>query len=281
MPVAVEGAVGAVAGNTFFAVGGFTTGPGASQVVQRYQVGAPCSTATPTVTSTATVTATASPTGTASPTATGTACAISFSDVAPSDYFYTAVINLACRGVISGYSDGTYRPYNVTTRGQMSKIVALAFGLPIQTPAAGGYTFTDAQPGSTFFAYVETVAAHGIVGGYACGQTNPQNGAAEPCDGANRPYYRPGNEVTRAQLTKMTVLAAVEQQGWTLANPATATFSDVPAGSTFYSYIETAACRGVLGGYSDGTFRPGGLALRGQIAKIVYNAGLNLACSAR
>ena len=27
--------------------------------------------------------------------------------------------------------------------------------------------------------------------------------AGEPCDGQQRPYYRPGNSVTRAQLSKM------------------------------------------------------------------------------
>jgi hypothetical protein len=35
-------------------------------------------------------------------------------------------------------------------------------------------------------------------------------------------------------------------------------FSDVPEGSTFYAYIRCLACRGVVSGYADGTFRPGG-----------------------
>jgi hypothetical protein len=144
--------------------------------------------------------------------------------------------------------------------------------MPIQTPAAGGYTFADTPPGSTFFAYVETTAARSLAGGYACGGTNPQTGLIETCDGANRPYYRPGNNVTRGQLTKIAVTAATQVQGWALLDPATATFSDVPIGSPFYDYVETAVCHGVLGGYSDGTFRPGNSATRGQIAKIVYNA---------
>jgi hypothetical protein len=110
------------------------------------------------------------------------------------------------------------------------------------------------------------------VGGYACGGTNPQTGLTELCDGANRPYYRPANFVTRGQLTKIVVSAAQQMQGWALLNPATATFSDVPVGSSFFRYIETAVCHHTLGGYSDGTFKPGANAFRGQIAKIVYNA---------
>jgi hypothetical protein len=59
--------------------------------------------------------------------------------------------------------------------------------------------------------------------------------------------------------------------GWSLISPTTPTFSDVPQNSTFYEYIETAVCHGILGGYSDGTFKPNNNAFRSQIAKIVYN----------
>jgi hypothetical protein len=47
---------------------------------------------------------------------------------------------------------------------------------------------------------------------------------------------------------------------------------DVPPGSTFYQYVETAVSKGVLSGYSDRTFLPGNNATRGQIAKITYLA---------
>jgi hypothetical protein len=61
------------------------------------------------------------------PTATATAAvcapALSFSDVHPSDDFYVPVHALACQGVISGYSDGTFRPSASATRGQIAKIV--------------------------------------------------------------------------------------------------------------------------------------------------------------
>jgi hypothetical protein len=49
-------------------------------------------------------------------------------------------------------------------------------------------------------------------------------------------------------------------------------FPDVLEGSTFYGYVRCLACRNILGGYSDGTFGPGNLITRGQIAKIVSNA---------
>ncbi|HMA37194.1 MAG TPA: S-layer homology domain-containing protein, partial [Chloroflexia bacterium] len=219
-------------------------------------------------------TPTAPPTQTALPsrTATATPTAIAFSDVHPSDYFYPAVEYLAARGVISGYADGTFRPYNQTTRAQMVKIVVLGFAKPISTPAGGGYTFADVPPTFPFFAVIETAAADQIVSGYNCG------GPGEPCDTLNRPYFRPYANVTRGQLAKIDVVAA----GWPLLNPPAGSFADVLPQTAFYTFVETAYCHGIISGYAcggpgepcDNTNRPYARqynpATRGQIAKIVY-----------
>src|SRR5207253_347816 len=146
------------------------------------------STGTSTGTSTAvrpTFTGTAGPTLTGTPgpaTNTATPCTISFSDVHPSDYFYTSVLYLACHGAISGYSDGTFRPYNNTTRGQVTKIVVLGFGIPINT--AGGPHFSDVPATHPFYVYVETANKNGIVPGYGGGP------------------FRPLKDATTRQLTK-------------------------------------------------------------------------------
>jgi hypothetical protein len=173
---------------------------------------------------------------------------ITFLDVLPTDYFYEPVRYLYCNGVISGYGDNTFRPYNNTTRGQLTKIVVLAFGIPLYTPPQP--TFTDVPTTHTFYQYIETAAFEGLVSGYADGT------------------FRPQNDVTRGQLSKIVVEAA----GWPLLNPPTPTFTDVPTGHTFYQYVETAFNHGIITGYADGTFRPGNNATRGQISKIVYEA---------
>jgi hypothetical protein len=240
---------------------------------------APTSTATrtaPAATSTApaaTASATA-PAATRTPGATATPCNITFSDVHPTDYFYTPVQYLACHGVISGYADGTFRPYNNTTRSQMVKIVVLGFAITPYAPPSAGYTFADVPPANPFFSYIETAAHNNIVSGYACG------GLGEPCDAQNRPYFRPYANVTRGQLSKIVVVAA----GWTQINPATQSFQDVFPNTAFYTFVETAYCHGIISGYSCGGpgepcgtsgkpyFRQFNDATRGQIAKIVYGA---------
>jgi hypothetical protein len=139
-----------------------------------------------------TPTSTPMPAPTATPTA--TPCAMPFTDVPRDAYFYEPVRYLYCHGVVSGYADNTFRPWNNTTRGQVVKIVVLAEGWALQNPPEA--TFADVPPGSTFYAYVETAAARGIIGGYPCG--NP-----EPCDPRRTPYFRPGNPATRGQIAKI------------------------------------------------------------------------------
>lgn len=202
---------------------------------------------TPAYGNTATATAVAQITGTPQPPC--ATCSITFSDVHSTDYFYAAVQYLSCAGAISGYSDGTFRPYNNTTRGQLSKIVVLAEGWAIDTH--GGPHFSDVPTSNAFYTYIETAYNHNIISGYSDGT------------------FRWGNNVTRAQLSKIVVNA----KGWAIDTHGGPHFSDVPSSNAFYTYIETAYNHGIISGYSDGTFRWGNNATRGQIAKIVYNAG--------
>jgi subtilisin family serine protease len=231
--------------------------------------------------------ATSTPGGGASPTATATAtptvCAVTFNDVPPNSTFYPWIRCLACRGIVGGYPCGGpgepcpgqyYRPNNNVTRGQVSKIVSesAAFSDPVPSTQQ---TFEDVPPSGTFWLWVERLSTRGIISGYPCG------GPFEPCVAPdNRPYFRPNNNVTRGQLSKITSGAA----GWT-ETPTGQTFEDVPPSQTFYLYVERMAVRGIISGYPCGGpfepcvgpanrpyFRPNNNATRGQMAKIAAEA---------
>ncbi|MEO8285153.1 MAG: SBBP repeat-containing protein [Chloroflexota bacterium] len=196
---------------------------------------------------------TAGPTNTASSTptpggTTPTPCVPGFSDVAPTDYFYPGVSYLYCHGAISGYPDGTFRPYNNITRGQLIKIVTIAENWVILNPVQPH--FNDVAPGSTFYTYIETAVARQAISGYPDGT------------------FRPNNNVTRGQITKIVCIA----QRWPLVDPVDPHFIDVGVDDTFYVFIETALSHNILSGYPDGTFRPGNNATRGQLSKIMFNA---------
>src|SRR6185503_16451218 len=100
----------------------------------------PTLTRTPTITLTPTTTPSATHTLTTTPTETGTSrptltprttptpCVnrSPFQDLSSRDYFYSPVMYLYCRRVISGYPDDTFKPYNNVTRAQLCKMLVLS-----------------------------------------------------------------------------------------------------------------------------------------------------------
>ena len=192
------------------------------------------------------------PTNTPPPggTATPTPCPIQFSDVDANNPFYGFIRCLACRGIVSGYADGTYRPGNLVTRGQMAKFISNAAGYVDQIPPAQ-QTFSDVPPSNPFWLFIERAYLHGVVSGYADGT------------------FRPGNTVTRGQAAKFVSNAAGYAD---VIPPAQQTFSDVPPSQPFWVFVERAYLHGVISGYADGTFRPSNGVTRGQTAKFIANA---------
>ena len=148
---------------------------------------------------------------------------------------------------------------------------------PTATPTHGPcpWCLADVPVGSTFYLYVTNLVYQGVVNGYPCG------GAGEPCNPpGNYNYYRPGNNVTRGQISKSVALSAGFND-----TPTGQSFEDVPPGQTFYVWIEQLSSRGLINGYPCGGtgepcnppgnlpyFRPNNNATRGQLAKIVANA---------
>jgi hypothetical protein len=203
-----------------------------------------------------------------------------FYDVNSYAYFYQGVVFLNCRNVISGYPCNSrpdapcvppdnlpwFLPYNNVIRGQLAKIVSEGYGYNDQIPS-NQQTYQDILPGSTFWVYIERIGTYrNIMTGYACGGPN------EPCiPPLNRPYFRWNANADRNTIAK----AAVQAAGYSLINPPTPTFRDVPVTSQFYTYIETAYAHHILDGYPCGAgcvdFRPTENTIRGQIAKIIAN----------
>lgn len=221
----------------------------------------------------ATATATVTQTRTVVPTATSTVCPITFRDVPPTNTFYPFIRCLACRGIVSGYADGTFRPNAEITRGQIAKMVSNAAGF---SEDPGGQIFQDVPPGSTFYPYINRLARRNVMGGYSCALP-PSPG----CQPGNRPYFLPNANATRGQLAKIVSNAADYTE-----DPGPRIYEDVPVENPFYDYINRLTRRNVMGGYQCGTaqaggpcvdperrpyFRPFNNVTRGQAAKIVAN----------
>lgn len=179
------------------------------------------------------------------PTQTPGPCGISFSDLPDSYWAYSYISDLYCRGAISGYADGTFRPASGSTRGQFAKMLTVGFGWALYVPPRP--SFGDVPYGSTFYRYVETVYRQRVITGYSDGS------------------FRPNNPVTRAQAAKMLVLSL----NWAPLFPDSPTFTDVPVNDWSYGYVEAASAGRLIGGYNDGTFRPGLSITRAQLSKML------------
>jgi hypothetical protein len=204
-------------------------------------------------------------------TATPTACSITFTDVDETNVFYTFIRCLACRGVFGGYDDGTFRPFNDITRGQIAKIVSNSAGFD-EDP--GPQLYEDMPEGSPFYQWINRLSMRGHIGGYPCGLVE-----GEPCiEPDNLPYFRPSNSATRGQLAKIVANAA--GLGGT---PTGVFYTDVQEDHTFYLWIMRLTELEVMSGYDCGGegepcddqqrpyFRPFNNVTRGQASKIVAN----------
>lgn len=198
------------------------------------------------------------------------ACTLAFTDVPPTDPFYSYIHCMACKGIISGYNDGTFRPSNPVTRGQSAKMISNAAGYNEDYTTA---TFTDAPVGSAFHPYIERLYHRGMINGYTSAGQCP---TGVPC-------FHPDDDVTRGQLSKIVSNA----KGYT-DTPTGQTFADVPPANPFYVFVGRVNIHGVISGYDCDNvtlnpcsglvetcpgryFRPCNNATRAQTAKIVTN----------
>jgi hypothetical protein len=132
-----------------------------------------------------------------------------YEDVPIDSTYFLFIWRLTTRVIVNGYPCGGpgepcippnnlpyFRPNNNATRAQIAKIVASARGLP--HPPPGQWTFQDVPESYSFSEWIEALASAGAISGYPCGE------AGEPCiPPNNRPYFRPANNATRGQTSKI------------------------------------------------------------------------------
>ncbi len=187
----------------------------------------------------------------------------SFSDVRTGDWFQPAVDALAGQGVISGYPDGTFHPYNPVTRAQLAVMVAALLELP-NSPSD---PFTDVKPGDWYAGAVGALYGAGIVQGGIGGAFNPQREVERQQAAAfvvRALAYRDSlhSEPAGALITDSSKVAS-----WL------AGFKDRAAIAANHSLSVANAVRlGFMSGYDDARFYPFVTLTRAQAAGVLYSA---------
>lgn len=143
-----------------------------------------------------------------------------YTDVNAGDWFNNAISTLSNAGIVTGYNDGTFRPNQPITRGEMAKIIANFANLKY-----GGKTFTDLA-GHWSKSYVELAAGNGWIAGYPDGS------------------FRPDQKITRAETVTMInrVLDRVPaKESRLLSRSIMLTFPDNNPGDWYYIAIQEAS----------------------------------------
>ena len=123
------------------------------------------------------------------------------------------------------------------------------------------FTVTDATPEDVTFTATDSTDNVAIT------QTATVTFLAHPAYVKGYPdgTFKPDDPVTRAQLAKVLAVAL----GLDTANAPAAGFPDVATDFWAYGYINAVRAKGLIKGFPDGTFNPGGQVTHGQLAAIV------------
>ena len=95
-----------------------------------------------------------------------------FSDISVNDYYYEALEYLYNCGKVDGYQDGTFRPNEPITRGELATLAAKFEGLSWQ---GNSNKFSDVTTGAWDTPYINAAADRGWVKGYPDGTFRPNN----------------------------------------------------------------------------------------------------------
>ena len=142
-----------------------------------------------------------------------------------------------------GYTDGTFGPERNMTRAEVTTMFARLLTEQIEADKTYSNTFSDVPKGYWAANYIGYMQQFGIITGYSDSS------------------FRPDTPVTRAEF------AAIASRFEKLTE-GSKSFTDVPSTHWAAKYINFAATRGWVTGYSDGTFKPEDPITRAEVAAV-------------
>lgn len=147
-------------------------------------------------------------------------------------------------GIVNGKSETLFEPDAYITRAELTKVALNAFNINVNE-SVDVQPFPDVETNAWFAPFVEKAKELEIVQGFEDG-------------------FHPNDAISRAAALKI----LLEASGLNLVGSG-ADFSDVPSDAWFEVYVSFAQNNGIVGGYADGTFRPGNKITRAEVIKIV------------
>lgn len=169
-----------------------------------------------------------------------------FKDVSKKNAHYKNILALTKRGIIHGFGDGTFRPNQPVTRGQVAKIIADIF--QVDTSNVVNPNFEDVTPETPFYGEIAMLVSAGVIKGYSDNT------------------YRPNDILTRGQMAKI-LAKAFQLKADTQQTP----FTDIST-SKYKADIAALYANNVTKGVTELTFAESLPVTRGQLASFVLRA---------
>ena len=148
----------------------------------------------------------------------------------------------------SGYDDGTFLPNNNITRAELASMIARLINGDDIPDGAYDSSFPDISDDAWYNKYVGYLEAYDVISGY---EDNT---------------YRPENQVTRGELAA--VLTRAQKYDIIVVD---GMFTDVTSDDWAKDYITTLATKGIVSGYTDGTFAPYSPLTRAEAVTMINN----------
>lgn len=173
--------------------------------------------------------------------------AVSMSDLNEVSWAKATIEKWANMGLVSGYSDGSFKPGNAITRAEFTVIAYNAFELDTTSRKA----FDDVKTSDWFYQPVSQMAAQGFISGYGDGS------------------FKPNAPITRAEAA----IILVSIQGLKANPEAISAFEDANLIPPWAAESIGAAFEAKnISGYPDGTFRPNANITRAESVVMLNNA---------
>ncbi len=181
-----------------------------------------------------------------------------FSDVSTSYRYFAAIYELSQRGIIGGFSNGTFRPSTTVTRQQYAKTIVKALGITVTGSEVCPFGDVADREGSDPFypsKYIAVCAEKGII------------------QGKTSKIFAPYDNVTRYQAVTMAVRACDSvDRGLLTTPPADYNSTWNPSLSSSHGQnARLAEYNGLLAGLPLGELNPQGAMTRGEIAQLLWN----------
>ncbi|MGD6875870.1 phosphodiester glycosidase family protein [Bacillus infantis] len=168
-----------------------------------------------------------------------------FNDVSNSHWAKTEIAYLTENEILTGYTDGTFKPENKLSRAHAAVLLTRILKLPADSTFKLGYQ--DVGTENIYYREIAAVTKAGIMTG-----------------SNNNTLFNPDGTLTRAQMS------AILTRAYNLKGSITQPFNDVPPEFWAFEDIHALAANNITTGYEDHTFKPNNPVTRGQFSAFLY-----------